>query len=154
MDYLPSEFPPRYLDAAEGRRVILHAMHSVTDWFAYAIWENGTMVRSLCLSPDNGIAENIGDLLPFEAPFWAGEHPAGDRCPLPFHPLELGGGAALRALFGFIIEGRPPHSSLRRRGAGTWQAGSPLNCAWTRPRATDTGTIWTTVVTGLTHAGN
>jgi hypothetical protein len=107
MDYLPSEFPARYLDAAAGRRVTLHAMHSVTDWFAYAIWENGILVRSLCLSPDDGIAENIGDPLPFEAPFWAGEHPAADQYPLAFHPLELGGGAALRALFGFIIEGRP-----------------------------------------------
>jgi hypothetical protein len=43
--------------------------------------------------------------LAFEAPYWAGEHSAGDRYPLPFHPLELGGGAALRSLFGFIIEG-------------------------------------------------
>jgi hypothetical protein len=34
-------------DAASGRRVILHAMQSVTDQFAYAIWEDGTMVRSL-----------------------------------------------------------------------------------------------------------
>ena len=106
-DYLPSEFPARYLDAAAGRRVILHVMHSVTDTFAYAIWEDGSLVRSLCLSPADGIVENIGDPLPFEAPYWAGEHPAGDRYPLPFHPLELGGEAAMRALFGFIIEGRP-----------------------------------------------
>jgi len=106
MDYLPSEFPARYLDAAAGRRVILHAMHSVSDTFAYAIWENGSLVRSLCLSPDDGIVENIGDPLPFEAPYWAGEHPAGDGYPLPFHPLDLGGDAALRALFGFILEGR------------------------------------------------
>lgn len=106
MDYLPSEFPARYLDAAVGRRVILHAMHSVTDILAYATWENGSLVRSLCLSPDDGIVENIGDPLPFEAPYWAGEHPVADRYPLPFHPLELGG-AALRALFGFVIEGKP-----------------------------------------------
>lgn len=106
MDYLPSEFPVRYLDAAAGRRVILHAMHSVTDTFAFAIWKNGSLVRSLCLSPDDGIVENIGNPLPFEAPYWAGEHPAGDRYPLPFHPLELGGEAALREFFGFIIEGR------------------------------------------------
>jgi hypothetical protein len=105
MDYLPSEFPARYLDAAAGRRVILHAMHSVTDVFEYAIWENGSLVRSLCLSPDDGVVEDIGDRLPFEAPYWAGEHPAGDRYPLPFHPLEFGG-EALRALFGFILEGR------------------------------------------------
>jgi hypothetical protein len=112
MDYLPSEFPARYLDAAAGRRVILHAMHSVTDMLAYAIWENGSLVRSLCLSPDDGIVENIGDPLPFEAPYWAGEHPPGDRYPLPFHPLELGGDAALRALFGFTIEGRPQPADI------------------------------------------
>jgi len=106
MDYQPSEFPARYLDAAAGRRVILHAKHSVTDTFAYAIWDNGSLVRSLCLSPDDGIVENIGDPLPFEAPYWAREHPAGERYPLAFHPLELGGDAALRALFGFILEGK------------------------------------------------
>jgi hypothetical protein len=111
MDYPPSGFPARYLDAAAGRRVILHAMHSVTDWFAYGIWENGSLVRSLCLSPDGGIVENIGDPLPFEAPYWAGEHPAGDGYPLPFHPLELGE-TALRALFGFIIEGRPQPADI------------------------------------------
>jgi hypothetical protein len=106
MDYLPSEFPARYLDAASGRRVILHAMHSVTDTFVYAIWESGSLIRSLSLSPADGIVENIGDPLPFEAPYWAGEHPVQGRYSLPFHPLELGGDAALRALFGFIKEGR------------------------------------------------
>ena len=111
MDYLPSEFPARYLDAAVGRRVILHAMQSVTDTFAYAIWENDILIRSLYLSPATGIAENIGDPLAFEAPYWAGEHPVGDRYPLPFHPLELGG-AALRALFGFIIVGRRQPSDV------------------------------------------
>jgi hypothetical protein len=105
MDCLPSEFPSRYLDAAAGRRVILHAMQSVTDQFAYAIWEKGSLVRSLALEPDDGIAENIGDPLPFEEPYWAGGHPVGDGYPLPFHPLDLGE-AALTALFGFIIEGR------------------------------------------------
>lgn len=105
MGYLSSEFPARYLHPGVGRRVIPHVMHSGTDTFVYAIWENGSLVRSLCLSPDDGIVENIGDPLPFEAPYWAGEHPAGDRYPLPFHPLDLGGDAALRALFGFIIEG-------------------------------------------------
>ncbi|HLK76780.1 MAG TPA: hypothetical protein VKU77_24445 [Streptosporangiaceae bacterium] len=106
MDHLPSQFPTRYLDAAAGRRVILHAMHSVSDTFAYAVWEDGSLVRSLCLSPDDGITENIGDPLPFEAPYWAGEHPAGDRYPLPFHPLRLGGETVLRAFFGFSLAGR------------------------------------------------
>ena len=112
MDYLPSEFPARYLDAAAGRRVILHSMHSISDTFGYAIWENGSLVRSLYVSPDTGIAENIGDPLPFEAPYWAGEHPVGDGYPLPFHPLTLGGDTALRALFGFTLEGRPQPADI------------------------------------------
>ena len=112
MDYLPSQFPSRYLDAAAGRRVVLHAMHSVSDALAYAVWEAGRLVRSLCLSPADGITENIGDPLPFEAPYWAGEHPAGDGYPLPFHPLQLGGETALRALFGFSLEGRPQPADI------------------------------------------
>ncbi|GAB7038951.1 MULTISPECIES: DUF6928 family protein [Catenuloplanes] len=45
-------------------------------------------------------------------PYWAGEHPVrstvtGEPYPLPFHPLELGGGPVLRALFGFAEEGAP-----------------------------------------------
>lgn len=103
--WLPSEFPARYLDVAAGRRVILHAMQSTTDTFGYAIWQNGSLVRSLCLSPgDGGIVEDIGEPLPFEAPYWAGGHPARP-VGLSFHPLELGS-AALTALFGFALEGQ------------------------------------------------
>jgi hypothetical protein len=58
------------------------------------------------VSAADAVVENIGDPLSFEAPYWAGEHPVRSRYPLPFHPLELGGGDALGALFGFIIEGR------------------------------------------------
>lgn len=69
----------------------------------------------LRLSPDSGIVENIGEPLPFEVRYWAGERraevipwPDGDDEPyaLPFHPLEMGEDA-LRALCGFIVEGRP-----------------------------------------------
>jgi uncharacterized protein DUF6928 len=67
-----------------------------------SVWEDGSLVRSLCLSPDDGITENIGDPLPFEAPYWAGEHPAGDQYPLPFHPLWLG----TARFFGFSLAGR------------------------------------------------
>lgn len=78
------------------------------------MWEGGELVRSLSLSPDAGIVEDIGARLPFELPFWAGEHPvtpipgwdAGRAYPLDFHPLELGA-EALRNLCGFVLEGRP-----------------------------------------------
>jgi hypothetical protein len=91
-------------------------MHSVSDWLCFAVWENGSLVRSLSVSPDGGIVENIGEPYDFERPYWAGERPvgstlSGDPYPLPFHPLELGEDA-LRALFGFILEGRPDPSDV------------------------------------------
>ena len=111
----PSELPDHVVAASAGRRLILHAMHSVVDWLAFAVWEDGRLVRSLSLSPDDGIIENIGDPLPFERSYWSGDRPA-DVVPwpgkedepyaLPFHPLELGEDA-LRTLCGFIQEGLP-----------------------------------------------
>ena len=110
IDY-PSKLPQRFL--AEGARRImhLHAMHSVVDWLAFAQWSNGRLVRSLSLSPDSGILEDIGQRLPFEEPFWSGQHSVvddddeDDEYPLPFHPLDLGE-AALREFFGYQLEGR------------------------------------------------
>ncbi|MBL7260023.1 DUF6928 family protein [Paractinoplanes lichenicola] len=102
----PSRLPARVLEAAAGRRVIMHGMHSVSDWLGFAVWENGDLVRSLSLSPDGGGGDNIGTPYEFELPFWAGERPVKAPYPLPFHPLVLGQ-AALRAFFGFVNEGRP-----------------------------------------------
>ena len=85
-------------------------MHSVVDWFAFAQWKGGSLVRSLSLSPDSGILENVGSALSFEQPYWSGEHPAlhpeedPASYPFPFHPLELGE-AALLAMFGYQLEG-------------------------------------------------
>jgi uncharacterized protein DUF6928 len=109
IDY-PSKLSSSFLDAAAGSTVYLHAMHSVVDWFAYAIWANGKLERSLSLSPDSGILEDIGARLAFEEPYWSGEHPVFDPedeesdYPFPFHPLELGE-AALLELFGYQLEG-------------------------------------------------
>jgi hypothetical protein len=50
-------------------------MHSVVDWLAFAVWEDGVLVRSLSLSPDGGGLENIGEPYDFEVPYWAGEYP-------------------------------------------------------------------------------
>ncbi|MDX3641956.1 DUF6928 family protein [Streptomyces sp. MB09-02B] len=111
----PSQLPEHLVAASIGRRLVLHAMHSVVDWLAFAVWEDGRLVRSLSLSPDSGIIENIGEPLSFELPYWAGDRPADvipwpdedeEPYPLPFHPLELGEDA-LRALCGFVLEGRP-----------------------------------------------
>ncbi|WP_372441967.1 DUF6928 family protein [Actinoplanes campanulatus] len=88
----------------------MHGMHSVSDSLSFAVCEDGELVHSLCLSPDDGIEENIGEPYDFELPYRAGEHPvepmfSEDPYPLPFHPLELGE-LALRAFFGFIVEGK------------------------------------------------
>ncbi|MFJ9567108.1 DUF6928 family protein [Streptomyces fuscichromogenes] len=111
----PSRLPAHLVAAGAGRRLVLHAMHSAVDWLAFAVWEDGRLVRSLSLSPDSGVMENVGRPLPFELPYWAGDRPVGteprpdedeEPYPLPFHPLELGEDA-LRALCGFVHEGCP-----------------------------------------------
>lgn len=113
----PSQLPAHLREPGAGRRMILHVMHSVNDWFAYAVWQDGVLLRSLSLGPDSGVVEDIGTPLPFETPFWAGEHavipvgPARSSYPLPFHPLDLGE-AALRELVGFVIEGRPMDTDI------------------------------------------
>ena len=103
----PSTLAHKYLP--KTGLTTLHAMHSVVDWFAFAHWEDATLIRSLSLSPDNGIIEDIGDKLSFEKPYWNGHFPAVDDdedidYPFPFHPLELGE-AALLHFFGYQIEG-------------------------------------------------
>jgi hypothetical protein len=106
----PSRIDTRFLDLEQGRTVHIHLMHSVVEWFAYAIWKDGQWLRSLSVSPDGGVIEDIGERHAFEAPFWSGERPAVDpeedpgEYPLPFHPLEMGE-AALEALFGYQLEG-------------------------------------------------
>ena len=101
------------IDAGGAGRVTAICMHSVVDWAAVAVWENGTLRRALSLSPDAGIIEDVGERMDFEAPYWAGEHPAIDPededpdepgYPFPFHPLDLGE-AALASLIGYQIEG-------------------------------------------------
>jgi len=109
LDY-PSTLQSAFIEPALGRTICLHAMHSAVDWFAYAMWKDGKLQRSLSLSPDSGILEDIGPRLPFEEPYWAGEHPALDpeedesNYPFAFHPLELGE-AALLELVGYQLEG-------------------------------------------------
>jgi hypothetical protein len=114
-DY-PSRLPSSFLMAKPAGNIYLHAMHSVVDWFAYACWVDGKLVRSLSLSPDSGILEDIGPHFPFEEPYWQGKHPAvdpeeePDGYPFPFHPLDLGE-AAMLEFFGYQLEG-PLDTSL------------------------------------------
>jgi hypothetical protein len=108
-DY-PSKLEKRFIDGAAGKHIYTHAMHSVVDWHAFSKWENGKLIRSLSLSPDSGILEDIGERLPFENNYWDGQHPAIDpeedeeEYPFSFHPLELGE-ETLKAFFGYQLEG-------------------------------------------------
>jgi len=109
IDY-PSKLASSFVNGSEI--AILHAMHSVVDWFGYARWHQGVLQRALSVSPDDGVLEDIGARADFEEPYWNGTHPAVDPededdempYPLPFHPLELGE-EALRACFGYQLEG-------------------------------------------------
>lgn len=86
-------------------------MHSVIDYGAFAIWEDGRVRRSISLAPDPGVMEDLGDRCQFETPFWSGDRAMEDGYPLPFHPLEFSE-AALLAFFGFGIEGFPPEYEI------------------------------------------
>lgn len=102
----PSSLPSRFLEACPDHTVYLHTMYSVMDWFAYAIWKHGKLVRSLSIVSDRGIVEDIGSRLPFELPYWDGTNPVVDRpekYPFDFHPLDLGE-AVLLSLFGYQLE--------------------------------------------------
>jgi hypothetical protein len=106
----PSRLPQTFVNAGAKGTIRLHAMNSVVDWHAFAIWSDGKLQRSLSLSPDTGILEDIGARLPFEEEYWSGKHPAiengadQEEYPLPFHPLDLAE-ASLKELFGFQLEG-------------------------------------------------
>lgn len=94
---------------------ILHVTHSVVDWFAYAVWQDGQLQRALSLNPDRGVIEDIGERLPFEQRFWDGPRTEDESYPLPFHPLDLGE-AALAALFGYQLEGETDPNLLDPAG--------------------------------------
>lgn len=86
------------------------AMHSVVDWFAFAVWHKGQLQRALSVSPDSGIIEDLGEHFPFEMDYWAGKHSdleateeLGENA-LQYHPLEFGEAVFLHFL-GYQFEG-------------------------------------------------
>lgn len=109
---LPSQTNPRWLATELGSTIYVHATHSVVDWFAFALWKEGQLVRSTSVSPEGGVQEDIGEKLPVELPYWDGSFSLEDELeedepyPLPFHPLELSE-AVLLATLGFQFEGHP-----------------------------------------------
>lgn len=40
-----------------------------------ALWNEGVLVRAIGMDGVSGVVEDIGEPLPFEAPFWTGRHP-------------------------------------------------------------------------------
>ena len=69
--------------------------------------------RAMDTVPEGSEDEDIGDPLPFEVPYWEGQHPAiaDDSYPLPFHPLGLAERTA-EELLGFWYEGLPPSAGF------------------------------------------
>ena len=117
LDY-PSRLPQSFINTDLGNTMHLFAMHSVVDWFAYAIWKNGTLVRSLSVSGADGeVLEHFGPKQPFEEFYWSEEHPLfndpeeENYSSFNFHPLELGD-AALNEFLGYQIEGYSDSSHI------------------------------------------
>lgn len=105
----PSQLASNFLAEGSGKTVYLHVMHSVVDLLVFGVWTNGKLTRSLGLSPESGIMEDIGPRLPFEQPYWTGERPLvmddeDFEYPFPFHTLEMGE-TALLEFFGYQLEG-------------------------------------------------
>jgi hypothetical protein len=117
LDY-PSKLDKDFVNLMKSKRTYLFAMHSVVDFFAFGVWENGELRRSFGASPDSGILEDVGEKFDFELPYFNGEHAVGDEdddpdnaYPLPFHPLEFGE-HVLRELVGYGFEGPMPTDGL------------------------------------------
>jgi hypothetical protein len=90
----PSQLDQRFLDEAEGRTVYLHAMHSVVDRSAYAIWTgDGVLWRSVSLSSEGCTSTTIQirTKLVWRASSWAhAERPAARRRPVVYDRATSG----------------------------------------------------------------
>ena len=64
----PSQLPSHFLNGIGTSTVYLHAMHSVVDWFAFAVWSDRKLVRSLSLSPDDGVLRMSAHVCPSRSP--------------------------------------------------------------------------------------
>jgi len=111
-DELLSWVPP-----GGGRNAYRVYMQSVVSSASLSYWGADGTFRDFGGSLEDGPFTNIGQPLPFEVPFWAGqfrdpniaaEYPGGH---MPFHPMDLGE-EALREFFGFVGEGTPRADDL------------------------------------------
>ncbi|TPG17189.1 DUF6928 family protein [Pedococcus bigeumensis] len=95
-------------------------IHSVVDLCQFEVHdETGRIVRALDVYSDKDPAtvatDAVGEPLPFEVHYWAGEHDELDDYPHLFHPLELGE-AAMAWMFGSSGEGAPDDAVQREIG--------------------------------------
>lgn len=151
---IPSCLPIRFRGPELGSTVHVHVMNSVVDQFAFAVWENGELRRAFSATTENGLIESLGEPLPFEIPYWQGQHLALNDDPtiveeeetwIPFHPLDLGE-EAWGALFGYHLEGFPdlfdpeevPLLRFRKGGVAIRQ----LPVARNRLRKPDDASTW------------
>jgi len=148
----PSHRPEHLRRAGAGRRIIMHGMHSMVDFLCFAVWDDGTLVRSLSLSPDGGVREDIGEPYEFELPYWAGDHPVTptpgwpDRgpYPLPFHPLDLGEQRRCAPSSASSSNAAPHPRTSTPHGCRCTDSGSPIPPVASRPH----------VRQGTSRAGN
>ena len=106
IDY-PSKLLASFVSPEHGGTVYLHAMHSVVDWFAFAQWVNGCLIRSLSGLPTAAFWKISANGYPLKSRFAPAKIQSPVtvvRYPLPFHPLEMGE-AALKEFFGYQLEG-------------------------------------------------
>lgn len=100
----PSQLPEALRTHSGHEWAYLYALGGDSNWFAYAIWRRGELIRSLSLSWGRGILEDLGTRQPFELPFWAGKEidPEDliENAPYPFDSYDLSE-RALGTLFGF-----------------------------------------------------
>jgi hypothetical protein len=87
----PSELTDLVLRLAPDSQACAVLMMSVVDWYAFAVWDRGRLIRSFSASPADGVLEDVGEPLPFEAPGAT--------------PIERAN-EALRTYLGFVQEGR------------------------------------------------
>ncbi|MFD5654011.1 DUF6928 family protein [Streptomyces sp. NPDC127039] len=102
---LPSEIASDVARLAGLRSAYAVCMESSRDWASIFAWSPKGVTRSLSLSPEGGVVEDVGQRFPFEVPFWSGRRSVRvSDYQLPFHPIDLGN-EALRIFFNFILEG-------------------------------------------------
>ena len=85
----PEEMEQSLIRLVPATTVLHHSMHSVVDWFAYSLWQDGRLVRALSVSPDDGVMTDVGERQPFEVPYWNGEHPWDDEEPDEDDPNDM-----------------------------------------------------------------